>query len=371
MKIDEKSIENRIHGGFIGRVVGSTMGTTVENWSYEDIKKKHGTIDEYIGFVFDAQGHIPGIPNDDEMFEIVLLMTLEERGNQASKITTIDIAKKWLDLISPNFTFTAEKVAIERFRKGQFLFGENLVQGNPYYDFIGAQMRAEMPGWVNPGNMDAALKLAKIDAEVSHAREGIIGELFISAIISNTFIVPLKAASFTGKIAFPDLQKVIEKSKAAIPVGSLYAKVITRVETLYKKHPADWETNFLEFREFVTSEILDELCKDADKARQDTLRRIFRIHVLPNAGIIMLALLHGQGDFSRSLEICADCGMDADCNCGNVGAILGTMLGPENIPGKWKDPLDNRFLTLTKDAEEDHLDAVARRIYEMSKKMRS
>ncbi|MEX2682750.1 MAG: ADP-ribosylglycohydrolase family protein [Candidatus Sigynarchaeota archaeon] len=366
MNLDEKEIQRRIHGGFIGRVVGSTMGAIAEGKSYESIKNVHGTINSYVGFKFDEEGHIPGMPNDDEMFEMVLLVTLEEKGRD---VTTMDVARKWLELIHPNFTFTAEKVAIDRFKRGEFRFGEALVDGNPYYDFIGAQMRGELPGWVYPGDVDAAVNLARVDAQVSHAREGITGELFVSAMVANAFELPASAVTL-GAVQFTWLRRVIEKSKAVIPPNSMYAKVVAKVESLYEASPADWERNFLSFRDFAAGEILDELCNDSDEDRRNTLRKLFHIHTLPNAGIIMLALLHGQGDFSRSLEICADCGMDADCNCGNVGGILGTMLGPENVPAEWQQPLNNNFMTLVKDWEEEHIDTMATRIYAASKKLR-
>jgi len=366
LHLDEKEIQRRIHGGFIGRVVGSTMGAVAEGKTHEDIKKIHGTINKYVGFKVDEDGYIPGIPNDDEMFEMVLLVALEEKGRE---VTTMDVARKWLELIHPNFTFTAEKVAIERFKRGEFRFGEALVDGNPYHDFIGAQMRGELPGWVYPGDMTAAVKLARVDAEVSHAREGITGELFVSAMVANAFELPASAAT-PGAVQFTWLRKVIEKSKAVIPAGSLYAKVVAKAEALYEAEPDDWERNVLAFRDYATGEILDELCNGADKIRQDTLRRLYHVHTLPNAGIIMLALFHGQGNFSRSLEICADCGMDADCNCGNVGGILGTMLGPENIPAEWQRPLNNNFMTLVLDWEEQHIDTIATRIYAASKKLR-
>ncbi len=366
MQRDEKEIQRRIHGGFTGRVVGSTMGAAVEGWTQENIKKKHGTVNKYVGFKFDDDGHIPGIPNDDEMFEMVLLVALEEKGRD---VTTMDVARKWLELIHPNFTFTAEKVALERFKRGEFRFGEALVDGNPYHDFIGAQMRGELPGWVYPGDMAAAVRLARVDAEVSHARDGITGELFISAMVANAFDLPADAAT-PGAVQPSWLRKVIEKSKAVVPAGSWYGEVIAKAEALHQKRPDDWERNFLAFRDYASGEVLDQLCKGADKTRQDTLRKLYHIHTLPNAGIIMLALLHGQGNFSKSLEICADCGMDADCNCGNVGGILGTMLGAENIPDEWARPLNNNFMTLVKDWEEEHLDTIATRIYEASKKLR-
>jgi ADP-ribosylglycohydrolase len=118
-QIRDDALFNHIYGGFTGRVMGSTMGAIAENHTYEDIKSTHGTIDRYAGFIFDADGHIPGIPNDDEMFEMILLVALEENGMD---VTTMDIARKWLELIDPRFTFTAERVAIERFQRGELMF---------------------------------------------------------------------------------------------------------------------------------------------------------------------------------------------------------------------------------------------------------
>ncbi len=31
-------------------------------------------------------------------------------------------------------------------------------------------------------------------------------------------------------------------------------------------------------------------------------------------------------------------GLDTDCNCGNIGAILGAQLGNNKIPIKWRNP---------------------------------
>ena len=37
------------------------------------------------------------------------------------------------------------------------------------------------------------------------------------------------------------------------------------------------------------------------------------------------------------------CGFDTDCSAGQVGALLGTILGYERIPDKWKVPVGKEF----------------------------
>ena len=74
-------------------------------------------------------------------------------------------------------------------------------------------------------------------------------------------------------------------------------------------------------------------------------------HMVPNHALIILALLHGNGDFRRSLMIANTAGWDTDCNAGNVGAILGIRDGLaafDRVPrlpragGRQALPLDGR-----------------------------
>jgi hypothetical protein len=54
--------------------------------------------------------------------------------------------------------------------------------------------------------------------------------------------------------------------------------------------------------------------------------------------------------------------LDTDCNCGNIGAIMGTILGAEGIPPAWKDPLENTFHTYVKGYEHWKISELAQRI---------
>ena len=67
-------------------------------------------------------------------------------------------------------------------------------------------------------------------------------------------------------------------------------------------------------------------------------------HIIPNAAVMVLALLYGEGDFSDTLNICTMCGWDTDCNVGNVATIMGVRNGLEGIDHeKWRAPV-NDFL---------------------------
>ena len=54
----------------------------------------------------------------------------------------------------------------------------------------------------------------------------------------------------------------------------------------------------------------------------------------------MLALLYGEGDFARTVEIASMCGWDTDCN-GNMGTILGVYRGLAGIPEHYRKPIND------------------------------
>lgn len=60
---------------------------------------------------------------------------------------------------------------------------------------------------------------------------------------------------------------------------------------------------------------------------------------------MILALLYGNGEFDRTLEICNLCGWDTDCNVGNVATIMGVICGLEGISyDKWRKPINDLLI---------------------------
>lgn len=68
-------------------------------------------------------------------------------------------------------------------------------------------------------------------------------------------------------------------------------------------------------------------------------------HIIPNAAVMLLSMLYGEGDYSRTLCICNMCGWDTDCNAGNVGSILGVLVGIDHIEDKWTKPVNDLLLS--------------------------
>ena len=106
-------------------------------------------------------------------------------------MTTADVARAWLNLLPAGATFTAERAAyrvlLQRARD-RFTFGGepgfDLAEcsDNKYNDWIGAQIRADVYGWVCPGQPSLAAELAQRDAALSHRGDGVYGAMFVAAL---------------------------------------------------------------------------------------------------------------------------------------------------------------------------------------------
>jgi ADP-ribosylglycohydrolase len=137
--MDYDTYYDKVHGAWLGRVAGSHFGAPLEFRPFSSIQKKYcaGGQKEITGYVKPVDADQV---NDDEIYEIVGLVTLEAKGVD---ITSEDIAREW-DRRLYKMQFTAERVALKNIRKGIMPPDcASEANGNIWYDAIGGQMKAE------------------------------------------------------------------------------------------------------------------------------------------------------------------------------------------------------------------------------------
>jgi len=198
---------------------------------------------------------------------------------------------------------------------------------SPYREWIGAQIRADVWGWVSPGDPARAAELAWRDARLSHSANGIYGEMFVAAMVAQAFTTDEVAA-------------VVEAGLQMIPEDSRLAEAVRFARDLPDR-TSDWE------------EALDLL-----HARYG---HYHWVHTINNAALVTAALLFGEGDFERTICNAVMGGWDTDCNGATVGSIIGVMHGPPAIPERWSAPLRNRVRTSLKGFDDSRLDELAQR----------
>lgn len=183
---------------------------------------------------------------------------------------------------------------------------------NPYREWIGAQIRTDIFGYICPGRPAEAAALAWADSIKDHSRNGLYGAMWVSACV---------AAAFVER----DPVRILEAGLAQVPASSRLALHLRRTMEVATQNGADYEATF-----------------DDIAARLGTYHPI---HAINNACVVVAALLHGGGDYSRTIGIAVMGGLDTDCNGATAGSILGTALGRAGIPDRWIAPFKGRVRT--------------------------
>ena len=123
-----------------------------------------------------------------------------------------------------------------------------------------------------------------------------------------------------------DINFIISGALKTIPRQSEFYQCISDVISWYHKYPGDWKQTWLEIQKKWAD----------DRGCPDGIFAPFNIDAKVNAAYVVVGLLYGGGDFTRTLQITTRCGQDADCNPSTAGGILGTILGYDRIPAYWK-----------------------------------
>jgi len=319
---------DRLLGGWTGRAAGCLLGKPVEKVPRAGIRALLESIGEWpLRQYFTAVGVPPEVtsaypwnraslptsmreniecmPEDDDTnYTMLGLHILETRGPD---FTTDDVATVWLQTMPVLTVFTAERVAYYNLLS-YIEPPETARYRNPYREWIGAQIRADMWGYVSPGDPVRAAHYAWRDARLSHTENGIYGEMFMAATI---------AAAFTCESP----EAALRQGLAVVPPESRLAEAIGFSLELPRK-TADWEG------------ALDLLY-----ARYGHLHWV---HTVNNAALVAAALLYGDGDFERTVTLAVMGGWDTDCNGATAGSVIGCMFGADAIPRSWSEPLANR-----------------------------
>lgn len=289
--MDSEDYLKKIHAAWVAQVAGSSLGTEIEGYMADTLKKSFGDITGYL--------EKPQTYNDDITFELAFLDALSEKGRD---VTSDDIAESWVGLVPSGWS--AEDVALRNIGLGIYP-PESGIRSNPWREWIGAQMRGAVIGMVAPADPKEAARLAWIDGCVSHHNNGIIGEVFNAVLVSLSFVVS-------------DTRELLVKSAECISDKSEFFTVISFALDACKKCD-----NYY----------------DAWKLCEEKYREYNWIHAYPNAAAEVVAIWFSEGDFDRAMNAIAMMGQDVDCNGAQIANIYGIIGGIESIDDRWISPV--------------------------------
>ncbi|MEV7445793.1 ADP-ribosylglycohydrolase family protein [Streptomyces sp. NPDC091204] len=326
-------LRTRLEAAWLGRAVGCLLGKPVEklplegiralaratgNWPLDDWFSERGVPPEVLAaYPWNRRSaptslaeNIDGMPEDDDLNYPLLGLVLLRRHGKG--FTTADVARLWLDELPAGRTFTAERVAYRNLLLG-LEPPATAIHHNPFREWIGALIRADVHGWTNPGDPAAAAAQAYRDAALTHTGNGVYAALFVAA---------ATAEAATGRA---DVHTALRAGLAVVPPRSRLAEAVR----LGIRAAAD-EPDF-------------DLVVDRLHARYG---HYHWVHAVPNTALIAAALTHADGDFTRSVCRAVSGGWDTDSNGATAGALAALLAGsPRALPDRWTAPLKNRLAT--------------------------
>ncbi len=288
IEVPAKVLEDRIHGGLLGQLLGNLNGLPHEM--------------EYIDEPGDVETYTPALPDgartdDDTDLEWVYIRAIE----QSPKVLLAPdrIAALWKRHVNDRI-WCANRYARRLMDLGiePPLTGRAAV--NPWADFnISGQFVCESFGLVAPGLPQTAASIGLHYTRVTIEGEPAQATQLFTAMIATALVNDL----------LPD---VLDAGAAAVDPESQIARIVDDVRALYAEHPNDWR---------ATRAALKQKYMRHEGAMRD--RNGYEL----NTASTIAALLYGHGDFVETLRIAFNFGWDADNNAATAGTIVGAIRG--------------------------------------------
>ncbi len=323
-KISRAALKDKIKGGWAGQTIGVTFGGPYEFKFQGTFIGDYQPLVWYDGYLKKSMIEIPGL-YDDLYMDLTFVDVFEKFGLDAP---VDSFANAFAN--AGYMLWHANQAGRYNILHGIKAPASGYWENNPHADCIDYQIEADFAGLMSPGMPNTASKISDKIGHIMNYGDGWYGGIYVGAMYT---------LAFTSN----DINFIVNEGLKAVPAESNFYKCISDVLKWHRQYPKDWKQAWLE----VQKKWADDIgCPDG-------VFGPFNIDANVNSAYVVIGLLYGKGDFTKSLEIATRCGQDADCNPSSVGGILGTVLGYEKIPAYWKqglheaEDLDFKYTTIS------------------------
>lgn len=322
--ISKEALKDKIMGGWAGQTIGVTFGGPTEFRFCGTMIQDYQPIKWYDGYLKHTMENNPGL-YDDVYMDLTFVDIFEKKGLDAP---VEDFANAYAN--AGYMLWHANQAGRYNILHGISAPESGHWLNNPHADCIDYQIEADFAGLMSPGMPNTASEISDKIGHIMNYGDGWYGGIYMGAMYT---------LAFTSS----DIQYVVKEGLKAVPQQSRFYKVISDVIQWHQQYPDDWKKTWFEIEKKWTQDIG---CPEGVFAP-------FNIDATVNAAYVVLGLLYGNGDFTKTLDISTRAGQDSDCNPSSAGGILGAMLGYKNIPEYWKmglkeaEPIDFKYTTIS------------------------
>jgi hypothetical protein len=319
--------EDKVYASWLGQCIGNMYGlaheniyldeprtTPIEGWAEKSLKQ----IREYNGAFSD----------DDTDIEYVDLFLMEKYGPEP---TYENVTEFWIRCIN-KYIWVANRSARDLMNQGYLppLTGRKGL--NPNWFQIDPQLVCEIWAATAPGMLDYAAAKADWAAKVTNDDWGTHPTIWYNTMYS--------AAFFES-----NPERLCQIGYEHLPAGSLFRQAIDDVRKWKSQHGADW----VAVRKKIKEKYLDGKGMPEDYATSG-------VGAILNGALGVMALLYGQGDFEKTINMACMAGYDADNQTATLAGLIALAKGSASIPRKythvvetWTLPLNDFYKNRTRD----------------------
>ncbi len=323
VRISKAELHDKIAAAWIGQMIGNIYGLPhenkyvsapgLENWPY-GYTKNLDKLQKYDGAFSD----------DDTDVEYMYLLQMQQFGPEPSYAQLRDA---WMYHIRDR-VWLANRGALGLMHHGYTPPFTGSKALNPHWYQIDPQLINEIWAFTAPGMVNYSAGKSEWAARITSDDWGVEPTIHYGA---------MYAAAFFEK----DMRKLIDIGLAALPQNGRYAATVREMIEIHDRNPKDWKAAW---KEMAQKYYVDE---------PDMTKTIWNANL--NGACAILAMLYGEGDFQRTLDLSCAMGFDADNQAATVAGLMGVINGmkglPENLylPVKgWTKPFNDKYINITR-----------------------
>jgi hypothetical protein len=342
LRISVNEYQERVYASWLGQIVGNIYGLSYE---FRFIDEPGPDRFPYgYGPSLQQVRNVDGAFSDDDTdIEYMYLLQMERHGIEP---TYAQLADAWKYHVRDR-VWVANRSALTLMHAG---YSPPVTGGrdfNPNWFQIDPQLVNEIWAVTAPGMVDYATQKSAWAARITNDGFGIEPTVHYAAMYAAAFFED-------------DIEHLIDIGTAALPPRSRFADTVEDMKRLHAAYPSDWR-----------------------RARQTMAERYYgvfdynanawpAVDAILNGACGILALLYGDGDFQRTLDIASGMGFDADNQAATMSGLLGIIHGLEGIPedllfplgrDEWEAPFNDRYVNVSRhDLPDASLRDIATRI---------
>jgi len=322
-KISVSELRDKIAAAWIGQMIGNMYGLPHEN-KYVNAPGPENWPYGYSKSLDKLQKYEGAFSDDDTDVEYMYLLQMQKFGAEPSYN---ELRDAWMYHIRDR-VWLANRGALGLMHFGYTPPFTGSKALNPHWYQIDPQLINEIWAFTAPGMVNYAAAKSDWAARITSDEWGVEPTIFYGAMYSEAFFEK-------------DINKLIEIGIKALPANGRFTATAREMIALHAKYPTDWKASW---KEMAQKYYVDEPAMT---------KTIWNANL--NGACAILAMLYGENNFQRTLDLSCAMGFDADNQAATVAGLLGVINGMKGLPANlylpiegWKKPFNDKYINITR-----------------------